>query len=302
MVPGLPEWEYRLHGRGCCLAHRVTGETIDVDFFGPTADVISGMVLPGLSALAPVSRAARGTIARATSVGRTDPAVLDELCDNGVVVPLDSRSSHVFRLSRDVLEQIDAVDAFCQGWERGTSRVWLASLAGDWLAAHEAALTLVDEPIVTLTSECAGLLCARRSDDLLSERASELAQADALHALADLDARVLPTQLARALERPISAVTSAAIEVIGCRSDAFWCPAVYRLIQRLDPDGPSPEPYLWSLCVEYLLIHEYRPEETRAFLSGAGGPKIGTAAPLALEYAPNWPCPFFAVRYALESP
>jgi hypothetical protein len=40
IVPGLPEREYEFHGRGCCLAYRVTGESIDVDFFGPTVDAI----------------------------------------------------------------------------------------------------------------------------------------------------------------------------------------------------------------------------------------------------------------------
>src|SRR5258707_15433403 len=25
-VPGMPEWEYCFHGRGCCLIHKITGE------------------------------------------------------------------------------------------------------------------------------------------------------------------------------------------------------------------------------------------------------------------------------------
>src|SRR3954447_20058679 len=37
-VPGLPEWEYFFHGIGCCLTHKVTGEEIDVDFYGPRAE------------------------------------------------------------------------------------------------------------------------------------------------------------------------------------------------------------------------------------------------------------------------
>src|SRR5262245_29296652 len=37
-VPGLPEWEYFFHGIGCCLTHRVTGEEIDVNFFGDHAE------------------------------------------------------------------------------------------------------------------------------------------------------------------------------------------------------------------------------------------------------------------------
>src|SRR5262245_11647102 len=37
-VPGLPEWEYYFHGIGCCLTHKVTGEKIDVNFFGDHAE------------------------------------------------------------------------------------------------------------------------------------------------------------------------------------------------------------------------------------------------------------------------
>jgi hypothetical protein len=40
LVPDLPAWEYRLHGRGCCLTNRITGESIDVDFCDGIADWI----------------------------------------------------------------------------------------------------------------------------------------------------------------------------------------------------------------------------------------------------------------------
>ena len=36
-VPGMPEWEYDFHGRGCCLTH-VTSERIDVDFLDNSAE------------------------------------------------------------------------------------------------------------------------------------------------------------------------------------------------------------------------------------------------------------------------
>src|SRR5579864_1051576 len=37
-VPGLPEWEYYFHGRGCCLTHKVDGDQIDVDFWDDSAE------------------------------------------------------------------------------------------------------------------------------------------------------------------------------------------------------------------------------------------------------------------------
>src|SRR5262249_12038996 len=37
-VPGLPEWEYDFHGRGCCVSHKVDGDAIDVDFWDDSAE------------------------------------------------------------------------------------------------------------------------------------------------------------------------------------------------------------------------------------------------------------------------
>ena len=78
---------------------------------------------------------------------------------------------------------------------------------------------------------------AQRCAELLTPRESELAQADALHALADLDVEELAVQIDRALQGPVCASTSAAIEIIGRRNDPSWCPAVYRLTKRLTPTG-----------------------------------------------------------------
>src|SRR6185436_6490221 len=40
VVPGLIDWEYYFHGIGCCLTHRTTGESIDVDFHDDIGDYI----------------------------------------------------------------------------------------------------------------------------------------------------------------------------------------------------------------------------------------------------------------------
>ncbi|MHC5538208.1 DUF6896 domain-containing protein [Singulisphaera rosea] len=37
-VPGLPEWEYFFHGQGCCLSHKVEGQSIDVDFWDDSSE------------------------------------------------------------------------------------------------------------------------------------------------------------------------------------------------------------------------------------------------------------------------
>ena len=68
LVPGLPEWEYFFHGIGCCLTHRITGESIDVDFYGPTAEYYQIIQLHLLPPLAPAARAARGPAHRPASL------------------------------------------------------------------------------------------------------------------------------------------------------------------------------------------------------------------------------------------
>ncbi|MEQ1566085.1 MAG: hypothetical protein ABMA64_10645 [Myxococcota bacterium] len=37
-VPGLPDWTYSFHGRGCVLTHRHTAEAIDVDFLDDSGE------------------------------------------------------------------------------------------------------------------------------------------------------------------------------------------------------------------------------------------------------------------------
>src|SRR5262245_16873214 len=40
IVPGLPDWEYFFHGRGCMLTRRKDGLEIDVDFVDERAEFI----------------------------------------------------------------------------------------------------------------------------------------------------------------------------------------------------------------------------------------------------------------------
>src|SRR4051794_2643642 len=46
-VPGMPEWEYYFHGRGCCISHKVNGDEIDVDFWDDSAEYLA---VPSLGA------------------------------------------------------------------------------------------------------------------------------------------------------------------------------------------------------------------------------------------------------------
>ena len=60
VVPGDADWEYYFHGIGCCLTHRNSGVSIDVDFHDETADWISFWFYRGflcsLSSPAPIEK------------------------------------------------------------------------------------------------------------------------------------------------------------------------------------------------------------------------------------------------------
>jgi hypothetical protein len=38
-VPGILEWEYYFHERGCCLSHKVDGDAIDMDFWDDSRSI-----------------------------------------------------------------------------------------------------------------------------------------------------------------------------------------------------------------------------------------------------------------------
>jgi hypothetical protein len=298
LVPGLPEWVYFFHGIGCCLTNRITGESIDVDFYGQAAEYCDEFFyLNYLRSLRQPEPPEARLIALHPSF-RPLRLAIGELLEAGLLVPLEDGSAHSFRLSEEILDHAEALDAFCQGWERADRRAWLGALIGDWLAAQEAAVAPEDEGIKVLISDRAAACRTRRCDDLLAHRVGEPQYGEVLLALDDLDAGALGDRLARTLRRPIDRATSTALEIIRRRDDPAWCPAVHRLFRRLGPEGRSPQPSLWVECLEFLLRNGYRPEEVRAALCSAGETSLGEAALLALEYAPESALPLFrrAVR------
>ena len=75
-----------------------------------------------------------------------------------------------------------------------------------------------------------------------------------------------------------------ALEVIFNLNDAEWCPQIYQLIKRIDPDGELPQPHIWVKCSEFLLRHRYRFSEILQQLANAHRHSLAEAAVLALEH------------------
>lgn len=299
-VPGLPEWEYYFHGLGCRLTHKVRGEAIDVDFHdGDSAEFIDTYFYVNyLESLRHPDPAERRLLDLNPSVRPVTLSVA-ELAAANMLTPLPGRERHPFRIADDVLPHEDAIDAFVEAWSDGRHRVWLASLIGDWPAAHDAAVGEGRPDLTAVTSGRAGECLEHRRRSLLRASKDDRQAPDAMAGLGDLGADAVTPSLEVALAGPPSGVTSAALDVIERLDDPAWCPRVYALFRRVDPGGQLPEPSIWTRAMKFLLRHGHRTPEVIAALPNAGGPMLGEACLLALEHAPEVVLPLF--RKALLS-
>jgi hypothetical protein len=288
-VPGMPEWEYYFHGRGCCITHKVDGDRIDVDFFGDTAEYfdtyfyknyLDSLRSPGL----PEQR-----LRELHPSARAITLSIDDLLAAGALMPLEGRDSHPYRLADEVIAALDAIAAFCSAWASADRQVWLAALVGDWPGAHEAAdgrpeLTAITAP---RADRCRELWWQRLRRDL----DVPFTGADALQALADLKAPDLDQRLEDALRGPPSGTISAALDVIGKLDDPRWCDRLYEVFSRVDPAAQAPSPHIWMTTLKFLLRHGHRKGEMIAALTRADRTEIGEAVLLSLEHAPELALP-----------
>jgi hypothetical protein len=298
-VPGLPEWEYYFHGKGCCLTHRVTGEEIDVDFFDDSAEYFDLWFYENhLKSLRDPPPPERRLLDLHHSVQPIGLAV-EDLLRAVLFIPLPGRKAFPFRIADSVLHYEEEVADFCQRWADADHRLWLAALIGDWPAAHEEAVRRGDAALIEVIAPR-----ARRCRDLRQERLLLAWREDryapmALLGLADLGTELLPGILAEALRGPVAGLTSTALDVIQRLDDAAWCEEVHGLFCRADPSGPTPQPHPWMAALKFLLRHGRHREKVLAALPRAGGSQLGEACLLALEHAPELALPL--IRRALCS-
>jgi|GEM_PF-1068279 len=290
-VPGMPEWEYYFHGRGCCLTHKVTGEDIDVDFWDDSAEYFDMFFYTNyLKSLRNPEPPERRLLGLHKSV-RPIRIAATRLLAAGAMTPMSGRDSHPLRIADEVLASEATIEMFCREWSDPAKRIWLAGMIGDWPAAHEAA---AGQPEVEqFTAPRAERCRAIRRDYLLKE--SGHAASDALEGLAELGGA--DDQLEEALRGPPSGAVSTALEIVDRQNDPKWCPRIYNVFKRMRPTGQLPEPHIWVTSLKFLLRHGYRTDEMIASIALAGGTVIGESALLALEHAPEHALPL--VRQAL---
>ena len=294
-VPGLPEWEYYFHGRGCCLSHKVDGDAIDVDFWDDSAEYFDTFFYKNYLESLRRPEPAEQRLRELHPSPRAVTIAVNDLIACRALTPFPGHDSHPYRISDEVLASADAVTAFCTAWADPQRRVWLAALVGDWPAADEAAAGRPD--VLSETTPRAEQCREIRRQRLRRELGEQYRGADALHALADLGAADLESCLEDALHQPPSGLTSAALDVIGRQYDPRWCARVHGLFTRVEPAGPIPQPHIWITSLKFLLRHGHRTPEVLAALPKAGGTEVGEAVLLALENAPEMALPL--IRKAL---
>ncbi len=299
-IPGMPEWEYRFHGRGCEFSHKVDGDVIDVDFWGETADYFDTYFyqkfLESPRRPEPPEQRLRQLYSSTDSV----TIAVADLLACGVLVPLSDRSAHPYRLAEGVNHLAAEVEAFCEKWSHEPKRLWLAALIGDWPAADSAA---VGHPeLTTITGPRAAQCRENQWRRLQQELGVPYRNADALRTLADLEAPFLDGCLRSTLQGQPSGLISAALDIIGKQDDSRWGPQVYELFSRINPEGDLPAPHIWMTSLKFLLRHGYRLAEVTAALAKAGRTELGEAVLLALEHAPALALPLIRRGLLDEAP
>ncbi len=289
-VPGYSDWEYYFHGRGCCLSNRITGESIDVDFYDGISDWIDDFFfvcfLESLKAPEPIEQRLIELHPAIQTVGLG----IEQLLEEGLLER--HPDSRVFKPSDEFQRLADEIEIVNTALGTESTRKSVANHFGDWLLASK--LLGASPTAHELTAHC----ISERRKYLESKFAEPKSERLALMALCDLapDSR---EYLISAFEKMPSGTTSAALDIVSRRPDDDWSAPVLALMRRTDPRGDLPQPYTWTKCAEYLLRRGVHIDEVRSQFAGVGRRCLGDAAILGLEYFPDLAVGLF--RGALRS-
>ena len=295
LVPGVTDWEYYFHGCGCCLTHRITGESLDVDFHDETADWFDDyFYINYLKSLKTPEFIEKRLMELHSSLEPIELSI-QELLEADLLEK--HPESKVVRLLPDCGMLIESVDSLENHWQNSDQRLRIAAGLGDW-------------PLVEKELQSRGSLLpeissrATRCRDLRFARLKRLydqpdSRPEVLEAIADLDHAELPALLERALNAKPSGTTSVALRIIANREGDDWIKPVYQLFRRVNPNGDIPEPHIWKTCAAYLVRHGDFLAEVKKSLKRARRHELAEGALLAMEYAPELALMLF--RRALRS-
>lgn len=280
VVPELTDWEYYFHGRGCCLTHRTSGESIDVDFYDSTVDWFDAFFyLCYLESLKEPFFVEERLVAFHPSL-RTIRLSMNELLENGHLERFEDR--HVVRLafeSEDLCEVLDAIES---RWHDESVQRAFAAATGDWFLLEGIDSEDCGPIIFDKLTRCR----EQRSSDLVDQFRSGIEQGDVLQALSGLNSPALPKLIREALQGSPSGATSAALDIVLESNDPQWCDEVDALLNRVDPNGDIPQPHIWHMCAEFSLQHG-RTTQIKKQLRRIKSNCLGDVAILAMEHFPD---------------
>jgi len=290
-VPGMPEWEYYFHGRGCCLTHRVTGESLDVDFFDDTADWIDRFFFKNFLESLTIPEPVEQRLLELHGAPEPVNLSIDSLIDLGLVVR--HPQGNQIKLHPDCLELLPLIEQIHKAWPVKERRGVIAVSLSDWPLAEQCV-----DPMSSVGKVIAGraaISCKAHFDDLESLYDSPDSQRLALQSIVSL-AHPRATQFIRdALAEPPSGVTSAALEGIGDNPDVSWSDSLIDLLRRTNANGDAgyPEPYIWIGCARRLLAMGKHRDEVIAGMKAMQNQELAEVSLLALEFAPECAVAFF---------
>jgi hypothetical protein len=295
LVPGLTEWEYYFHGGGCCLTHRVSGESIDVDFFDDSGDWFDPYFLTTyLRSLRTPAFPEQRLIALHRSLETISLSITD-LVNEGLLI--SHPKGRAVKVAPDALALSSLVEDLSKAREDLHTRAVSASYLGDWLLAPQC--TPFDNPASKILEERAERCRCLRFEKLRGLYEQPEARPRALQAISELEHPRLDEFLHRALLDEPSATTSVALDIITSQEDSRWCGPLHNLLRRINPNAEIPAPHIWIRIAAFLLRHGHRRGEILRDLSRLRRHELGEAALLALEFRPEAAVDLF--RRALRS-
>ncbi len=307
LVTGLSEWEYDLHGRGCCVKHRVTGEEIDVDFFDDTSDWIAPYFYQDyLRALQTSAVWEKHVIdlhpTFNSSRGHFETVILafDELRESGLLE--QHPKGHIVRSAFDDQDLYEQMTQFEISSDQSERLIRLAAVVSDWPLVRE----MLETKQVSLSiMEASTKITAERESKLVKQFHQGLDQNLALKALRENNSPDLEEYIQRIMSDETSNAISSALEMIITFNDPAGCPIIDDFFNRFDPAGKVgefPEPEIWGQCIEFLLTHNYQTEKTLEYLHDVHKYCLAEAAYLALKFQLPNTLEFFRIALRSEIP
>lgn len=291
VVPGEQDWEYRFHGIGCCLTHRVTGEEIDVDFHDQTADWIGRWFYQKYLESLRTPDFPELRLMQLHAHLETLEIAVHELLDAGAIVSLNpERPGGIFKLSAESLKLVEFVNSLNQRLVDPTQRVTAALILGDW---QNCAAQFDNPKLTDSVAQQWAVSCEQREILLRELFAAEELRPAALYGLCDLGSEFLEPALHKALQESPKYLTSVALTIIEEQSEQNWQKQIIALFTKLDPNGEAPEPLLFIRGAKYLLQRNYNTEIIWQSFKRLQDRRTGDAALLALEYNPLLARPLF---------